>query len=488
MDSPAAKSDARHGRDLTTGSIPRLMIAFSLPMLAGSLLQTAHSFINAIWVGKFLGKSELAAVTVSFPVIFVLIALGAGLTMATNILISQYYGAREMGQVRKVVDSSTIMIGVISLLLVVIGLIFAEPILRLMDTPETVLPMAVSYLRIFLLALPCGFGLFLIRSMLQGIGDSTTPLYFIAGSVVLTVILDPLLMFGWLGFPRLGLNGTAWAAVIAQVLALATLVVYLHRRKSPVSPSWFHLRIDLPTTWTTIAVGIPSAVQQSLVSIGMVVVIGFVNQFGEDATAAFGAASRIDQLAFMPAMTFSMAIATLAGQNIGAQKYHRIREIFLWGLVLSGGFTLVASALALTIPHVLMSIFLDVKETAVIDIGVNYLRVVGSFYIFFAFMFVSNGIINGSGHTFVTTVVSLLALWAVRVPLAWFLAHRMDSVTGVWYAMAVSFFVSMLISFGYYLSGHWKRPVIRKHAVPVPPDSAEGETLEDEDAASLHQT
>jgi len=163
---------------MTTGSIPRLMIAFTLPMLAGTLLQTAYSFINAIWVGQYLGKTALAAVTVSFPVLFALIPLGAGLTMATNILVSQHYGARNMGDVRKVVDSSTILIMLISLLIVGLGELLAPLIIRAMDTPPDVLPLAVGYLRIFFLAMPFAFGLFLARNAMQGIGDSTTPLYF----------------------------------------------------------------------------------------------------------------------------------------------------------------------------------------------------------------------------------------------------------------------------------------------------------------------
>src|SRR5512140_280835 len=163
------------GRDLTTGSIPRHMVAFSIPMLMGSFLQTAYSFINAIWVGQFLGTSALAAVTVSFPVIFVLFAIGMGLTLATNILVSQSYGARKMDELRQVVDSSTVLIYSLSIVLVVLGELFAPSILRAMDTPPEVFGASVSYLRIFLVSLPFGFGLFLIRSMLQGVGDSKTP-------------------------------------------------------------------------------------------------------------------------------------------------------------------------------------------------------------------------------------------------------------------------------------------------------------------------
>ena len=472
---PGKPDVPRHafGRDLTVGSIPRHLIAFSLPMLAGSALQTAYSFINAIWVGQFLGKTALAAVTVSFPVVFVLIAVAAGLTLATGILISQHYGARDMAAVRRVVDSSTVLIGVLSLVLLAGGELLTPQILRAMDTPPDVLPMATGYMRIFLLSLPLGFGLFLARSMLQGIGDSTTPLYFQTAAVLLTTALDPLLMFGWLGLPALGLNGTAWATVIAQGLALWALVAWLRKRNNPVAPSLGWKGFDWRTTWTTVRIGIPSAVQQSLTSVSMVFVIGIVNGFGENATAAFGAASRVDQLAFMPALTFSMAVSTLAGQNIGANRPHRIRAIFLWGCLLSGGITLGASLLAVSLPRVLMRIFTG--DPLLIDLGADYLRIVGACYLFFAIMFVSNGIINGSGHTFATAVISLVSLWVVRVPVAYALSRRLGSVDGVWYAIALSFGISMLASLGYYLTGRWRRPIARRPEVAPSPVAVFGE-------------
>jgi putative MATE family efflux protein len=450
-------STRTHGRDLTTGSIPRHLVAFSMPMLAGSALQTAYSFINAIWVGKFLGTDALAAVTVSFPVFFVLISVGAGLTVASNILISQYYGAKNHDGVRKVVDSSTVVVGIVSVLLLAAGEVLAPHILAAMNTPSNVFGLSVHYMRVFLLALPFGFGLFLSRNMMQGIGDSKTPLYFLTGSVIVNTVLDPLLMFGLAGLPRLGLNGTAWASCVAQAGAFLALMCYLRRTRNPVSPTWEHLRVDWPTSWATVRIGTPVAVQQSFVSIGMVVVTGIVNGFGETATAAFGAAGRIDSLAFMPAMTFSMAIATLSGQNIGAGRYDRIRDIFAWGASLSGGVTVLVSILVVTLPSTLLRIFIDDPE--VIRLGVGYLHIVGSCYLFFAIMFVTNGIINGSGRTLVTTVISLCSLWVVRVPLALYLTKAMASVTGVWISMSASFATSMLISGAYYLGGWWKRPL-----------------------------
>lgn len=448
------------------------MIAFSIPMLLGSFLQTAYSFINAIWVGKFLGTAALAAVTVSFPVIFVLFAIGMGLTMATSILVSQNFGAKRMDELRKVVDSSTLLVYSLGLVFTLLGELYAPTILRAMNTPPEIFEPSVSYLRIFLLSLPFGFGLFLVRSMLQGVGDSKTPLYFQLGSVIFTTALDPILMFGWLGFPKLGLNGTAWATVVSQILALVTLIVYLRAKKAVVAPSWPRLNHLGPTTLQTLKIGLPAAVQQSLVSIGMVMVTGIVNGFGEVATAAFGAGSRLDQIAFMPAMSMGMAVSTLAGQNLGAGHSDRVREVFRWGCLFSGGITILISAVVVVFPRALLRIF--ISDPTVIELGVDYLHIVGGCYVLFALIFVSNGIINGAGHTMMTTVISLVSLWVVRVPVAYWLSRRTGSVTGVWYGIALSFAVSLVASMAYYLSGRWKS-ALGKKPPPGPPTPDPGE-------------
>jgi putative MATE family efflux protein len=451
-----------------------------MPMLAGNVLQTAYSLINAFWVGKFLGSSALAAITVSFPAVFVLMAVAGGLTLATNILISQYVGARNWRQVRRVAQSSTILIGAMGLLLLAFGVLTAETLLRAMNTPPEVLPLATGYLRIFLYCLPCIFGFFLFSAMLRGAGDSKTPLYFQAVSVAMNGVLDPILMFGLLGLPRLGLNGTAVATVISQTVALIALLIHLHRKHHIIAPDWRHLQVDWQTWWLTIKIGFPSVIQMSLVSVGMLFVVGFVNAFGENAAAAFGAASRIDQVAFLPAMTIGAAVSTLAGQNIGARRYHRVNQVFTWGILLSGGITLIGSVLTVTLAGWLLRLFIN--DPKVISIGVHYLHIVGSCYVFFAIMFVSNGVINGSGHTFTTTVITLVSLWVVRVPLAAALPRYFHGVVGIWYALVISSGTSMLISLAYYLSGRWKRQVIKQVAAPAPVDemlAGSGETLTD---------
>ncbi|WNG23816.1 MATE family efflux transporter [Cystobacter fuscus] len=455
----------KFGTDLTTGSIPRHIVTFSLPMLVGSLLQTAYSFINAIWVGQFLGTGALATVTVSFPVVFTLFGIGMGMTLATNILVSQSYGAKRFDELRQVVDSSTVLILGLGILLTLLGELFTPHILRAMDTPEDIFQPSVDYLRIFLLSLPFSFGMFALRSMLQGMGDSKTPLYFQFISVVLTTVLDPLLIFGSLGLPRLGLNGTAWATLVSQVLVLAVLVAWLHRQKSPVAPGWPRLRHLGPATSRTFRIGVPASIQQSLVSLGMVMVTGIVNGFGEISTAAFGAASRIDQIAFMPAINFGMAISTLAGQNLGAGHLPRVRQIFAWGCAFNGAITLVISAVAVLFPEALLKVF--ITDPVVVELGTSYLHIVGACYVLFGLTFVSNGIINGAGSTLVTTVISLLSLWVARVPLAYALSRQMHDVKGIWYAIVISFFVSLGCSMAYYFSGRWMRGLAQTKTVPA---------------------
>jgi putative MATE family efflux protein len=453
----AAPEQQMHGTDLTVGSIPRHLIAFSIPLLLGSLMQTAYGLVNAIWVGRGLGTVALSAVTVSFPVLFLVIAIAGGITMATNILVSQAYGAKDMQWMRRSIDSGAVLTASLTLICVGAGLLVSKSLMHAMNTPKDVLPSALSYLRIFICGMPMMFGVFLIASILRGIGDSRTPLYFQSISVVVNAVLDPILMFGWLGCPRMGLNGTAVATIIAQIMTLTALVIYMRRRSHIVEPRWLHPDVDREACMLTIRIGVPSMVQQALVSVGLVVITSIVNKFGEQASAGFGAGMRIDQIAFMPLMSFGMAVSTLTGQNIGAGHFDRVRKIFSWGVLLSCGVTLFPSLLAILAPKLLLSMF--TTDRMVLETGAGYLRVMGFGYLLLSVMFIGNGIVNGSGHTMVPTFISLIALWAFRVPLAEYLSSHMKRPEGIWYAILISNTVGMALSLGYYYSGRWKRPV-----------------------------
>ena len=462
----------RHGRDMTSGSIPRHLIHFSLPMLAGNIVQTAYSIVNAIWVGKGLGKADLAAVTVSFPIVFLLMAIAIGLTTGTSILVAQFAGAKNSVGLRKAVQTSTCLLIGFSIFLFILGELATPWLMRMMETPPNVYKLAVSYMHIFLLSIPFVFATFLIVSMLRGIGDSKTPLYFQVGGLILTAIFDPILMFGWLGFPRFGLNGTAIASVTMQGLGMTAIFIYLYKKDHIVAPDWLHLSVDWPTLWMIVKIGLPSVIQQSLVSLGMVVVIGLVNSYGENATAAYGAGMRIDQIAFLPAMTFNAAVSTVVGQNIGAGQIHRVKDVFKWAMIICCGITLFGSFLSLVEPRLLLKMFL--KDPSVISVGIGYLQIAAINYILFSILFISNGVINGSGHTLITTCITAVSFWLARVPLAVYLSHRLHRVEAIWYAIAISAAVAVVASLFVYASGWWKRPVVRKEilgaACPAEPE------------------
>ncbi len=451
----------RYGRDMTTGSIPRHIVLFSIPMLMGNAIHTAYQIVNAIWVGKGLGETSLAAVTETMFIIFLLMALAIGLTMGTGILVSQFAGAGNWGKVREVIQSSALLIFTLCIVLVAAGEVYSPWMMKALECPPNVYPLAVSYLRMILLCAPFMFAMFLSASILRGMGDSKTPLYFQVGSLLGTAVLDPVLMFGWLGFPKMGLNGTAVATAVTQGAGLIAMLIYLRGKRHIMTLGWRSFSVNRPMLWLIMKIGFPSSVQQSLVSLAGVFVVRFVNFYGQDAAAAFGATSRLDQVAFLPAMTFNVAIATMVGQNIGAGRIERVREIFKWGALLSGGITLVVSVCAVTFSVALMAMFLD--EPAAIAVGAGYLRTVGTCYIFFALMLAATGVINGSGHTLITTAISFIGICCARIPLAYLFSTHMKRVEGIWYAIVISSALGMCLAIGCYASGLWKRPIVRKH-------------------------
>lgn len=458
----------KFGKDLTVGSIPKHLLAFSVPMLIGNLLQVSYSVVNTIWIGNKIGEDAVGAAAVSFPIIFLLIALASGVTMATTILVSQYYGAKDYAMVEKTVNNSFSVTLILGVILTIAGIFSSDFLLKLMRTPPEIFQMASSYLKITLAGFILMYFGFLIPAILRGIGDTVTPLAFMAIGIAINAVLDPLMIIGIGPFPRLGLNGAAYASLIAQSIAVVLTLVYLNRKSHivAVNPKKFILEKNL--TLLLFKIGIPSVIQQSLVSLGAFFITSFVNDFGKSAASAFGAAGRVDQIAFMPAMSISMAVSALTGQNMGANKPERVREIFTWGVVMTSVITLLVSLVAVILPGFILSVFGFGHGSPGFDIGVTYLRIEGASYILFAIMFVSNGVINGAGHTMTTMVFSLLSLWIIRVPLAALLSRTSLGITGIWIAIVISYAVVMIVSLLYYFSGRWKNTAVKIKMSPVP--------------------
>ncbi|MGA3172861.1 MAG: MATE family efflux transporter [Syntrophorhabdales bacterium] len=457
------------GKDLTVGSIPRHLLLFSVPMLLGNVMQIGHGLVNTIWVGHLIGENAVGAVGVSFPVIYLLFGFSMGMSLAATILVSQFYGAGDYAMVERAAGNAFSLALITGAVLTLVVVPSSDAILRLMATPPENFAMASSYLKINCAGIILLYVGLLTNFILRGVGDTVRPLVFMSIGLGMNAVLDPFLIGGFGPFPRWGLTGAAYATVISQALSLGTSIFYLNRTGHVAAFNPRKLILDRRMAGLLFRIGLPSTVQQGLVSIGSLFISTFVNSFGSAATNAFGAAGRVDMVVFMPALSMSMAVSALTGQNIGAGKPARVREIFRWGVLMTSSITLVISLAVVLFSGLILRMFGLGEDVRVMDIGITYLHVMGSCYILIALMFVSNGVINGAGHTMMTMAFTLLSLWLVRVPAAWLLSRTGMGITGIWAAVVLSFAVSLGASLTYYFSGRWKKSVVSLRTSPVLP-------------------
>jgi putative MATE family efflux protein len=446
----------RNVNDFTTGSIPHHLIMFAMPMFLGNLLQAFYNTVDSFWVGRYLGPQALGAVSVGFPIIFAFIAMVMGIAMATTTLVSQYFGAGQMDKVHRTISNSLILLVTLGIVFSVIGVSYRDHLLRLIRTPEDIFPLASTYMGIFLSGLVPTFLYNSAGAILRGLGDSRSPLKFLAYATVMNIVLDPLLIFGFGPIPPMGVAGVALATVLAQTFSAALAMAYLVRHSGLVrfGPDWW--RLDGKILALTFKIGIPAGLQQMLVSFSHLFIGSLVNRFGSTVVAAFGVSARWDQFAFMPSMSVGMAVSALVGQNLGAGKHERVREIVKWSALLGAGITFLVTVIVLALPGSLVRVFTDDPE--VVAAGITYLRLVAFNYVPFAIMFVMGGVLRGAGDTVATFFATLLNLWGVRVPLAAYLSSRPElGVKGVWLAMMISPYVGTAIQGLYYKSGRWKK-------------------------------
>jgi putative MATE family efflux protein len=421
-------------------------------------------------VGKFVGKEALAAVGASFPLIFMLISFVVGVAMGTTIIISQYFGARDLKMVKRSIDTMYIFLFVASIIVTVLGITLSGPIFKLIKLPDDVIPQAISYFNIYVTGMIFFFGFNGISSVLRGLGDSKTPLYFLIISSVMNVALDLLFVavFKW------GVAGAAWATVISQAGAFITGILYLNRTHEVVKLNSLKLVFDRAIFRKSIMIGLPTGLQQTFVSLGMLAIMRIVNDFGTNAVAAYSAAGRLDSLAGMPAMNFGAALSTFVGQNMGANKPERVKQGLRATFTMSGALALFTSLVVIVFRYPLMALFSS--DPAVIDIGAHYLVIVSSFYVFFSTMFVVGGVMRGAGDTIVPMFITLFALWAIRIPVAWIMS-RYFGVDGIWWSIPIAWFIGMTLSYLYYLKGNWKKKVVVKQHSNVSEDRVDDEKL-----------
>jgi len=441
-------------KDFTQGKIPRQIFYFALPIVFSSLLQQLYSIVDSVFIGRFVGKEGLAAIGASFPLIFALISFVIGIGSGFTVVISQYLGAKRIESVKKAVGTMYIFMFLGGILLTVIGIYISPYIFKLTNLPTDVIPEAIDYIQVYLMGTVLFFGFAGTNAILRGLGDSKTPFYFTLIATVINILLDWFFIAG-LGW---GVKGAALGTIIAQGGAFLTAVIYLNRNHELISLRLKNLQFDKKIFKESVRIGLPTGFQQTIVSFGMITLFGIVNSFGTDTIAAYSIALRIESIPLMLAMSFAAAIAPFVGQNVGANQMERVQTGYRSALVMTNAISIVISGLFLIAPRLILQIF--TTDIAVIDIGVEYMHIVAPFYILFSTMFILNGTLRGAGATLIPMFITLIALWAVRIPVSWVLSEAIGR-TGIWWGIPTGWFVGMVISYLYYKTGYWKKSKIK---------------------------
>ena len=443
-------------KNLTEGKPLKLLFFFSLPMLMGNLFQQLYNMVDSIVVGNFVGADALAAVGASFPVVFLAVALAAGLSMGCNVVISQLFGAGRIRDMKTTISTALIGQFVLSVAITIAGELFASLILQLLKTPENIMADSLTYLKIYF-----GGSVFLfIYNTLNGIynalGDSKTPLCFLILSTLTNIVLDLtfVIKFG------MGVAGVAWATLIAQgvcaVLSLVVLMARLRRLEDEPGHETEGKRplFHFSAVERIAKIGVPSMIQQSIVSVSMLMMQSLVNSYGSVFIAGYTAATKIDSLAMMPNMNFSNAMSSYTAQNIGAGKPERVKEGYKANMFMVVIFSVTLTVIIFLFGPNLLNLFMDSEANVqAISYGMSYMRVVSSFYILMGIMFSSNGLLRGAGDMKTFMASSLFNLFS-RLVMAYALAAKIGP-SAIWWSIPLGWFVGSAISFTRFRSGKW---------------------------------
>lgn len=440
-------------RDLTKGNEAKRILYFAIPMLIGNFFHIFNTLIDSIIVGNYLGKNALAAIGTSFPVIFALISLIIGVAGGISIVISQYYGAKDLKNVKRAIDTAFVFLFISSFFISIIGIIFAPNMFSMLQLDPEVMPEAVSYIRIYLAGIVFMSGFNGSMAILRGLGDSKTPLYFIVITAISNILLE-LLFIVVLG---MDIKGAAIATIGAQVIGFTTSVIYLNKTHDILKISLIPRKFDRFIFKQSLRIGLPSGAQQVFVAMGMVALLRIVNEFGTDAMAGYTVAGRIESFASLPAMNFAIALSAFVGQNVGANKMERVRKGLKATVILTSVISIFVSLLISIFATDLMKIFTN--DQNVIEIGSQYLTIVSPFYILFSLMFSYAGVMRGAGDTVIPMFITLFSLWIIRIPLAWLLSPKIG-IDGIWWAIPLAWLFGAVASFIYYKTGNWKTKTV----------------------------
>ncbi len=441
----------------------RSMSMFLIPLLLSNVLQSLGQLFGMVVVGRWLGINDLAAISAFFPLFFLLISFVIGIGSGSSILIGQAFGARNEDRLKAIVGTTLTFTFVLGAILAVVGSMFAMDIMRLVGTPENIINMSVHYARILFISMPILFLYFAYTTFMRGTGDSKTPFYFLIVSTGLNMALLPILIFGWLGLPKLGVYGAAYASVISTIVTFIALLVYLRKTKHPLqfdATVRKYLRMDWDLLKLLLRLGIPASINMILVSLSEIAVISFVNRFGSDATAAYGVVNQVASYVQMPAVSLGITVSIFAAQSIGANQFDRLQKVIRAGLVMNYVIGGILISFIYLFSKEILALFLTSQST--IDIAHSLIMITLWSYLIFGHAQIIGATMRASGTVLWPTIFAVISIWGVEVPVAYFLSyHTSLGIKGIWIGYPAAFIVSLLLQYGYYRLS-WKKKRITR--------------------------
>ncbi|MFR2551139.1 MAG: MATE family efflux transporter, partial [Clostridioides difficile] len=412
-------------KDLTTGHEGKSIFFFAMPMLIGSLFQQLYNTADSIIVGRFIGKEAMAAVSGANPIMFLLVAALMGVSLGFSILVSQFYGSGDLKKVKATIDTTYILLFIGSILISILGIVFGGPMLKLMNTPESVFAQSKLYLTIIFSGILFSAGYNSVSAILRGLGDSVTPLYFLIIATILNIVLD----LTFIVVLRMGVEGVALATIMAQAVSFIISIIYLNKKHEVLKFKIKGIVYDNKIFKDGLRLGLPSGVQQMLFSIGNMALQFLVNSYGTSAMAAFGAGLRIENFISLPIMNLGSAVSTFVAQNIGAGENERVKKGIRESIKMTLVLAVTVIALILLFRENLIALFNTDKD--VIKIGSSYLFIIGPFFLFIGTSFVLSSAMKGAGDSMFALISSIVSLWLGRLPASYMLS-KFFGTDGIW--------------------------------------------------------
>nr|WP_202601626.1 MATE family efflux transporter [Clostridioides difficile] len=429
-----------------------------MPMLIGSLFQQLYNTADSIIVGRFIGKEAMAAVSGANPIMFLLVAALMGVSLGFSILVSQFYGSGDLKKVKATIDTTYILLFIGSILISILGIVFGGPMLKLMNTPESVFAQSKLYLTIIFSGILFSAGYNSVSAILRGLGDSVTPLYFLIIATILNIVLD----LTFIVVLRMGVEGVALATIMAQAVSFIISIIYLNKRHEVLKFKIKGIVYDNKIFKDGLRLGLPSGVQQMLFSIGNMALQFLVNSYGTSAMAAFGAGLRIENFISLPIMNLGSAVSTFVAQNIGAGENERVKKGIRESIKMTLVLAVTVIALILLFRENLIALFNTDKD--VIKIGSSYLFIIGPFFLFIGTSFVLSSAMKGAGDSMFALISSIVSLWLGRLPASYMLS-KFFGTDGIWMGIPFGWTLGLIVTVIYYKKGHWKTKAIVNHRI-----------------------